>query len=474
MTAPDEPTIRLSPSGKEPASPPQTQPHRVTKTFRNLARPAPQSARPAPPSSPRPPARRRRLKGRKARVTPPTQEELDALPVEKRQELYDAHRQRPWQHLTSVGVLISLIFTGGGLVYTAQTWETGQETLKTTQQQQITDRYTKATEQLGSQMLDVRVGGIYALERIARDSPRDQPAIRDVLATFVRAHDPEPKVHPSPTPKVDDERQPELADDLQAALTVLGRRNTNVEPVSSINPGTGLPEEYLLDLRGVHAEGARLRGAALANSYLDEVDFKDADLTGADLSRSWLLRAQIPEATLSEARLSDAYLQQANLSRSDILRADLSRADLNSADLTRAWLTRSNLTGADLSLAKLDGAYLGRANFSDADLSVAELAGATLYLSTFSGANLSTATLRRASTCQLDEPQNCSADLRRANLKNALLSGAILRGANLSGADLTSADLTGADLTGADLTGIKGMTADEIRSQAKTDHTTKF
>ena len=40
-------------------------------------------------------------------------------------------------------------------------------------QGQITDRYTKAIDQLGSEKLDVRIGGIYALERIARDSARD-------------------------------------------------------------------------------------------------------------------------------------------------------------------------------------------------------------------------------------------------------------------------------------------------------------
>jgi hypothetical protein len=52
----------------------------------------------------------------------------------------------------------------------------------------VTDRYTKAIEQLGSGKLDVRIGGIYALERIAHDSPRDHPAVLEVLAAFVREH----------------------------------------------------------------------------------------------------------------------------------------------------------------------------------------------------------------------------------------------------------------------------------------------
>ncbi|MBF8193239.1 hypothetical protein ITP53_47740 [Nonomuraea sp. K274] len=115
---------------------------------------------------------------------------MDALPVEKRQELHDAHRQRPWQHLTSLGVLLGLIFTAGGLIYTALTWETGQETLRTTQQQQITDRYTKAVEQIGSdKSVEVRIGGLYALERIAKDSPPDAETIRQVVVAFILERD---------------------------------------------------------------------------------------------------------------------------------------------------------------------------------------------------------------------------------------------------------------------------------------------
>ena len=52
----------------------------------------------------------------------------------------------------------------------------------------MTDRYTKAIEQLGSDKLDVRIGGIFALERIARDSARDHPTVMEVLAAFIREH----------------------------------------------------------------------------------------------------------------------------------------------------------------------------------------------------------------------------------------------------------------------------------------------
>ncbi|MEV5680738.1 hypothetical protein AB0L80_42070 [Streptomyces sp. NPDC052069] len=51
---------------------------------------------------------------------------------------------------------------------------------------QITDRYTAAVGNLGEDKVDVRLGGIYALQRIMQDSRRDQPTIANVLATYIR------------------------------------------------------------------------------------------------------------------------------------------------------------------------------------------------------------------------------------------------------------------------------------------------
>jgi hypothetical protein len=52
----------------------------------------------------------------------------------------------------------------------------------------ITDRLTHAIDQLGNDKVDVRIGGIYALERLAKDSASDWPAIGEILAAFIRAH----------------------------------------------------------------------------------------------------------------------------------------------------------------------------------------------------------------------------------------------------------------------------------------------
>ena len=73
------------------------------------------------------------------------------------------------------------LFAAGALVFTARNFTLSREG-------QVTDRYTKAVEQLGSDKIDVRIGGIYALERIARDSARDHPTAMEVLTAFIRDH----------------------------------------------------------------------------------------------------------------------------------------------------------------------------------------------------------------------------------------------------------------------------------------------
>ena len=92
------------------------------------------------------------------------------------------------------------LFAAGALVFTARNFTLSRRTstFELTEQGQVTDRYTKAIEQLGSDKLDVRIGGIYALERIARDSARDHPTVMEVLTAFIREHSREQWPPPGP------------------------------------------------------------------------------------------------------------------------------------------------------------------------------------------------------------------------------------------------------------------------------------
>lgn len=61
-----------------------------------------------------------------------------------------------------------------------------EASLKATEEKQVTERFSKAIELLGSKELEVRLGAIYALERIAKDSEKDYWTIMEILTAYVR------------------------------------------------------------------------------------------------------------------------------------------------------------------------------------------------------------------------------------------------------------------------------------------------
>lgn len=288
-------------------------------------------------------------------VAVPTREALDALPAEKRLELISQARAARHQVFTTLGLVLTVVLTAIGLYFT-------QRTLVSTQEGQITDRYTKAVEQLASGKREVRTAAIYALERIAHDSKRDRPAIRDVLAAFVREHDPAPTVREDKLPNEPDT-------DVAAALTVLVRRPsdpTDAPPLDlhSIRvPRLHLPPHA--NLRGanlsfatldyVSLKDADLTGADLSHADLTEATLENADLNGTDLRSARLLAAHLQGAQLLTTRLERAYLRQADLSFTTSLYVDLSGASLQEANLLKAHLINPTLVGADLRGADLRG-----------------------------------------------------------------------------------------------------------------------
>jgi uncharacterized protein YjbI with pentapeptide repeats len=250
----------------------------------------------------------------------------------------------------------------------------------------ITERFTRAIEHLGTEgKLDVRLGGIYALERIAHDSRSEHGSVVEILTAFVRGH---------ATPIEQDRALSELpilrarATDVQAAMTVLGRR-------------TVMGQDYW----ALQFGGLDLRKADLAGADFRMADFSSAQLSGANLRH----------ANLGDARLPAVDLQEADLTAADLSQADLQQANIRAADLRDSRLVRANLYRANLGEVRLEGARLEGAMLEEANLWEAKLGGANLR-----GADLTASRLVQA-------------DLDGADLSGAMLSGAILVGARLRG-----------------------------------------
>ncbi|MBO0822443.1 MAG: pentapeptide repeat-containing protein [Actinobacteria bacterium] len=269
----------------------------------------------------------------------------------------------------------------GSLAVTARTY-------RLSLQGQLTDRYTKAVAQLGDDKLDIRLGGIYALERLAADSKRDHPTVVEVLSAYIRERTrattrarPLGRRTAHPLRLINTPRR--VTVDIQAALTVLGR----------LPARSGLSRADLsgANLAGAHLAGAdltkaNLRGANLTGAYLYRADLAEADLYRANLTEANLYWANLTRTYLNRANLTQAFLDRANLTQAHLNWANLTRTYLNWANLTQTYLDRANLTRARLEWAALIDAWLVGADLTEAELGWAKLTKAHL-----GGANLAKA-----------------------------------------------------------------------------------
>lgn len=196
-----------------------------------------------------------------------------------------------------------------------------QRQADTAQQSLLNERYQQGAEMLGSNVFSARLGGIYALSRLATECPEQyQIQVLQLLCSFAR-HPPEDKgVEISWVP--DDLEFRGLRTDVQevmAAISDCHKSRTKFEG----------DENFELDLKGAELSGLQL---------------ENADLSGADLAGS-----------------------------------DLCNAQLHGADLSGVKCWDTNLSCANLRCANLSGAFLGRTDFRDTRLRSATLSGAEFH-----------------------------------------------------------------------------------------------
>ncbi len=189
-------------------------------------------------------------------------------------ELENEARRTLAEALGGLFLVVDLAFTWAQL---DQSRAEQRETATLTREGQITGRFTAAVGQLGDTKLRVRLGGIYALERIARDSKDDAPAVLEVLTAYVREIAPRP-LPGTPTPATAGPVPgASLPADVQGVLTVIERERWADQwlPETTGWIPLGLP---CLDLSRTDLRGARIHGTNLARMCLRDADLRDARL----------------------------------------------------------------------------------------------------------------------------------------------------------------------------------------------------
>ncbi|MEU1628725.1 pentapeptide repeat-containing protein [Streptomyces sp. NPDC020096] len=265
--------------------------------------------------------------------------------------------------------VVQITAAGGALValsFTARTYRLNQRG-------QVTDRFTKALERLGSDKEYVRVGGILALHQVVRDAPDHATDAIHGLNVFVRERSLQASssraeslrkarraaTHRGSHTMTLNPRNRALPIDVQAALTALthGSSRRHVDPSQRI------------DLSGLNLSGAMLDGADLSG----EVWVK----SGFEPWAEGLRRPKIfPGRLMQVKRWAPPAIFDTNGPK--IHRTDLEGADLFRAELSYACFTNANLCGTNLAGARLVGADLTGASMKGANLTGAILDGALL------------------------------------------------------------------------------------------------
>ncbi|TPE51495.1 pentapeptide repeat-containing protein [Amaricoccus solimangrovi] len=299
--------------------------------------------------------------------------------------------------------------------------------------------------------LEVRIGAIYTLERIARTDPAEHIRVMDILCAYVRENAPardamphEPGEWPEyPEGMTQDHavrRSAELrerAERLRAWVASLPPPRTDVQAVLEVigrrDPERIGREEAAETRSGAEGYRLNLRQSNLRRYDLSHLDFRRADLVEARMEGADLWQARMEGADLREARMEGAYLSGARMEGADLREARMEGADLWQARMEGAYLRGARMEGANLWQARMEGADLREARMEGADLWQARMEGAYLRGARMEGANL------------------WQARMEGADLRGARMEGANLSGARMEGADLWQARMEGADLRGADL-----------------------
>jgi hypothetical protein len=255
---------------------------------------------------------------------------------------YKCNREPVISLATGIGGLFA-IWVAFGQFQTARLRH--EEQTRADLQRRITETFIKATEQLGSEKIDVRLGGIYTLERISKESPVDYWPVMETLCAFVRGR-PRAKELKAGSDSLlysAAEGQDDAGGcptDIQAVLTVIGRRHEKSR------------------------EHERMRGRHIDLSY---ANLQKSNLTFAHLEWAFMVGVHLEGANLIHAGLENADISNGHLERAYLVGADLRRANLRSANFEGA-----NLQAARIDLAQVAGADLRCMHLPDLEVTMGD------------------------------------------------------------------------------------------------------
>jgi uncharacterized protein YjbI with pentapeptide repeats len=306
--------------------------------------------------------------------------------------------------------------------------------------------------------LEVRIGAILALERLARNNLDIHVQIMEILCAYIRKNAPADEAKHISTflaPREESSENGSMRpnwrtavsrfqiklrrelvtvrprEDIQVALTVLGRRGSHGRLLEARHNNPDPKAEFIFDELGpeslMRQENGSIDSAELRSWKTTREDFEGyrLDLRGANLQRAYLARLNFSGARFNETQMQGADLEGAQMRGADFFKAQMQGADLKGAKMQGAEFKMAAMLGADFRKAQMQGVQFILANMQGADFREAQMQEAN-----FSTAGMKGADFRKA--------QMQGADLYRAEFDTTTA---------LTAADLTMAAVKAVDFT---------------------------
>ena len=257
------------------------------------------------------------------------------------------------------------------------------------------ERYQKAVEMLGDGILTVRLGGVYALQSLAKEDPvQYHIQVMRIFCSFLRW-----PAQVSNTDEVNKENADHTSNsrilgedivraDVEQVFRAIGTRikkEVELEVKSDsllaiydanlrrldIRDKTGFPVDAgsIKSIESASKSGSRQ--ANLSHVHFQRVEFSDADLERVNMSNAVFWDTKFNSAHCADVDLSNTTWWGGTLQGAKLYSANLSNAEMNETDLSDADFSNANLSGMTFRDVNLSGALLRDADLSGTSFSMA-------------------------------------------------------------------------------------------------------
>ncbi len=222
------------------------------------------------------------------------------------------------------------------------------------------DRYSSGLLQLADRRPAVRVGGVFALESLARNAKTRYAELvyENLVMALVNASKPEPDE------EADIEEIEFSNDPSRGPYSLLDAARLETQPVPQISPGTDILAIVKVLSRNRRLFDHHVHYLSKDNRKQHQIWPKSGlHLVDVNLTNAWLAGIDFSGATLSKVNFDDAVMTKANLDRSVLLDCSFNRAKMELSSFFSAKITGCRFYYTDLSYTSIFLTKIRRTTF---------------------------------------------------------------------------------------------------------------